>query len=455
MQRLARATSLLATKSRSLFSLRPVVALALTFGTVAVVSGVAATPASAAASSWSDTISYSGSTANCGAFNSLALPATTSSITNLTVEGGGAGSGAREGSSTSGAGGFGGSISASTITLSGTVPAYLNSEVGCGGTGGAETTSSTSTQAGGSGGSGWGAGGAGGSASDSSNEPRLVVEAVAAAGPLCASTPRPGPIADLGQVRRPLLPSPRAVGAAAPPTGPPVAAGGSGGGAAGSGGIAATAGSASTGGTNNELYVTSGAAGQGSGGGGGTGGKTPQVAVVGVAPVVREPWGLTPEYWRHGREPVGTNTSGRRRRLRPGRRRAASTARPPPATGSAVTGSTGGSGGIVEPVTSSGTSNDEVEGGGGGGGGYTGGGGGSCDDFDPTTRRSSRGRRRRGSAVGQQHVCLEPDLHQRVVHGQHEYVLLAQLDERRGGSRSSLTPPDPATPGARETSRSR
>ena len=54
MKRLRSATSPPATKSRSLFSLRPVVALALTFGTVAVVSGVAATPALAAASSSSE-----------------------------------------------------------------------------------------------------------------------------------------------------------------------------------------------------------------------------------------------------------------------------------------------------------------------------------------------------------------------------------------------------------------
>ena len=100
-----------------------VVAVTTMLGTFGVVMTQGAQPAAAATSpTWTDSFSFQGSTANCGTFQSVALPATTTSITSLVVAGGGAGSAGGSGNGTSGAGGYGGKVSASTVTVSDSPP---------------------------------------------------------------------------------------------------------------------------------------------------------------------------------------------------------------------------------------------------------------------------------------------------------------------------------------------
>ena len=110
---------------------RSVISIAVTVATGLGAFGMVMTqavPRAAAATSaaWADSFSFQGSTASCGTFQNVALPATTTSITNLVVAGGGAGSAGGSGNGTSGAGGYGAKVSASTVTLPSPVPAFLN-----------------------------------------------------------------------------------------------------------------------------------------------------------------------------------------------------------------------------------------------------------------------------------------------------------------------------------------
>jgi hypothetical protein len=355
------------------------VATATVLGTISVVLTQFAPPAEAATPTWSESISYQGTTANCGTFQSLALPATTTSITSLVVAGGGAGSAGGSGAGTSGAGGYGGKVSASTVTVPSTVPAYLNAEVGCGGGGGGESTSTTA--AGGTGGTGWATGGTGGIATDSSSSTRDGGGGGGGGSALCFGTATSTNCGSGSGTSTPLAIASGGGGGGSSGhsgTGDNGGGGGSGGGTAGGGGTTGTAGSASTGGASGELYIAAGATGQGSGGGGGGGGE--DAAAGGGGGGTGGAGGVGADSGHTGTKGAGGTNAANGAGTAGGGGTASFTCSPLATAGGATTSTSGGTGGSGGSYSST-RSSDNTDGGGGGGGGYTGGGGGACDDY--------------------------------------------------------------------------